>query len=230
MKKITLLLLAIISTNSHSFDLEDYATTYRATQDAYIKAYNEKRLAEVTYFKVLKEYQGLIPMPTAGIAKSGLELNTCAHLADCKAARAQSVVAPKVAAFTADSRVRTILTAEGADQLKSDISAYYSRLDPSINSAKAILLEETTEYYGIDMGQSIDFSGTLADPELMAVEYRAARDSYMKANNELKLATSPKEAAKAGYAAAVKNYLNYYNCADFGPGKIVEKMIDDGDL
>ena len=49
-------------------------------------------------------------------------------------------------------------------------------------------------------------------------------------NYELKLATSPMEAAKAAYAAAVKNYLNYYNCADYGPGKTVEKMIEDKDL
>ncbi len=232
MKKITLLLLAIISTNSYSFDLEDYATTHRATQDAYNKAYNEKRLAEDTYFKVLKENQGIIPMPTAGMAKSGLELNTCAHLADCKAARAQSVVEPKVAVYTADSKVRTILTDKGADQLKSDISGYYKRLDPKINSAKAILFEETTDFYGIDMGQEIDFSETLTgtDIEDRGMEYRRARDAYNKANNELKLATSPMEAAKAAYAAAVKNYLNYYNCADFGPGKTVEKMIEDKDL
>ena len=232
MKKITLLLLAIISTNSYSFDLEDYATTYQATQDAYNKAYNEKRLAEDTYFKVLKTHKGIIPMPTAGMAISGLELNTCAHLADCKAARAQSVVEPKVAVYTADSKVRTILTEKGADQLKSDISAYYTMLDPTINSAKAILFEETTEFYGIDMGQEIDFSWNLklTDLEDRGVEFRAARDAYLKANNELKLATSPMEAAKAAYAAAVKNYLNYYNCADFGPGKTVEKMIEDKDL
>ena len=170
MKKITLLLLAIISTNSYSFDLEDYATTYQATQDAYNKAYNEKRLAEDTYFKVLKTHKGMIPMPTAGMAISGLELNTCAHLADCKAARAQSVVEPKVAVYTADSKVRTILTDKGADQLKSDISAYYTMLDPTINSAKEILLEETTEFYGIDMGQEIDFSGTLTDLEDRGME------------------------------------------------------------
>lgn len=230
MKKITLLLFAFISTNSYSFDLEDYATTYRATRDAYNKAYTEKRLAEVDYFRVLKEYKGMIPMPTAGMANSGLELNTCAHLSDCKASRAQSVVLPKVASYVADSKVRKILSDSNADQLQSEISAYYSKLDPTINSDKAILFEETTEFYGIDMGQSIDFSGTLADPEVMAVEYRANRDAYNKANNELKLATSPMEAAKAAYAAAVKNYVNYYNCADFGPGKTIEKMIDDSDL
>ena len=230
MKKITLLLLAIISTNSYSFDLEDYATTYRATRDAFNKAYTEKRLAEVNYFRVLKDYKGMIPMPTAGMANSGLELNTCAHLSDCKASRAPSVVLPKVASYVADSKVRKILTDGNAVQLQSDISAYYSKLDPTINTDKAILFEETTEFYGIDMGQGIDFSGTLTDPEVMAVEYRATRDAYNKANNELKLATSPVDAAKAAYAAAVKNYVNYYNCADFGPGKTIEKMIDDSDL
>ena len=31
---------------AQAFDLEDYATTYRATRDAYLKAANERKLAQ----------------------------------------------------------------------------------------------------------------------------------------------------------------------------------------
>lgn len=35
---------------AHAFDLEDYATTYRATRDAYLKAANEEKLATGPFF------------------------------------------------------------------------------------------------------------------------------------------------------------------------------------
>ena len=230
MKKITLLLLATLSTNSYSFDLEDYAATYHATRDAYNSAYNAQRLAEVAYLQVLNDNKGLIPMPTDGHAKSGLELNTCSHLADCKAARAASVVMPKLDAYATDPAITKLLTPVEAARLRSEVITYYSKLDDSINTDKAILFEETTDYYGIDMGQGINLAEPTNDPEVLSTEFRAKRDAYLKANNELKLATSPWQAAMAGYAAAVKNYVNYTNCADFGPGKTIDKMLDDGDL
>ena len=47
-KLVNLLSLLIImcAGSAHAFDLEDYATTYRATRDSYLKAGNEQRLAE----------------------------------------------------------------------------------------------------------------------------------------------------------------------------------------
>ena len=41
-----LCLMMITCSAAHAFDLEDYATTYRATRDAYLKAANEQKLAE----------------------------------------------------------------------------------------------------------------------------------------------------------------------------------------
>jgi hypothetical protein len=38
------------------FDLEDYATTYRATRDAYLKAANELKLATGPYKAARGEY------------------------------------------------------------------------------------------------------------------------------------------------------------------------------
>ena len=41
----TILTMAI-APHASAFDLEDYATTYRATRDAYLKAGNERKLAQ----------------------------------------------------------------------------------------------------------------------------------------------------------------------------------------
>jgi hypothetical protein len=43
--KLLCLMLITIGSVAHAFDLEDYATTYRATRDAYLKAANEEKLA-----------------------------------------------------------------------------------------------------------------------------------------------------------------------------------------
>lgn len=234
MKKIALLALTLASTTAYSFDLEDYTTTYRATRDAYTKAYNEKRLAESAIITIMTSYKGVIPMPLAGVMKNGLDTLPCAHLADCKAARAQSVVLPKVSSHIADANVRKLLGATEADKLKSDIVTYYSKLDATINSNKSVLFEEITDFKGVDYANDLDLSNT--DPARTTevaekgLEFRAARDAYSKARIELKLATSPYQAAKAAYAAAAKSYIDNFNCSEFGPGKSIETMIKDGNL
>ena len=53
----TYLILALsISISAHAFDLEDYATTYRATRDAYLKAANELKLATGPYKSARDSY------------------------------------------------------------------------------------------------------------------------------------------------------------------------------
>lgn len=66
MKKILCLnfiLALILSSPAQAFDLEDYATTYRATRDAYLKAANELKLAtgpykaaQNSYFQAVETY------------------------------------------------------------------------------------------------------------------------------------------------------------------------------
>jgi hypothetical protein len=38
--------VTVLGTKAFALDLEDYATTYRATRDAYLKAGNERKLAQ----------------------------------------------------------------------------------------------------------------------------------------------------------------------------------------
>ena len=49
LKKNVFVLSLFYSLSSFAFDLEDYATTYRATRDAYLKAANEMKLASGPY-------------------------------------------------------------------------------------------------------------------------------------------------------------------------------------
>lgn len=47
--RLLIILLSMVSLQSYGFDLEDYATTYRATRDAILKAGNELALAKDPY-------------------------------------------------------------------------------------------------------------------------------------------------------------------------------------
>jgi hypothetical protein len=47
--KIIALMILSLSLPAIAFDLEDYATTYRATRDAYLKAANELKLSTGPY-------------------------------------------------------------------------------------------------------------------------------------------------------------------------------------
>ena len=49
----------------------------------------------------------------------------------------------------------------------------------------------------------------LFDLEDYATTYRATRDAYLKAANELKLATGPYKAARDAYVAATATYTTY---------------------
>ena len=86
-------LLAFMYTAS-AFDLEDYATTYRATRDAYLKAANELKLATgpykaardayvaatATYTKSLYERRRLRDAETPTIKKVMLKATDVSHL------------------------------------------------------------------------------------------------------------------------------------------------------
>lgn len=57
LKKNILLLCSIYSLGAFAFDLEDYATTYRATKDAYLKAANELQMASAPFNSARDSYR-----------------------------------------------------------------------------------------------------------------------------------------------------------------------------
>merc|ERR1711966_182722 len=63
-------------------------------------------------------------------------------------------------------------------------------------------------YYNLpsDLGLACRMFALLFDLEDYATTYRATRDAYLKAANELKLATGPYKAARDAYVAATATY------------------------
>jgi len=61
LKKISfgLIFSLCITSVSHAFDLEDYATTFRGTRDAYLKAANERSLAEGPFSSAFNAWYGV---------------------------------------------------------------------------------------------------------------------------------------------------------------------------
>lgn len=70
----------ILSTSAFAFDLEDYATTYRATRDAYLKAANEMKLATGPYKSARNAYQNATQdfIKSLGTGKAALDQSTLA--------------------------------------------------------------------------------------------------------------------------------------------------------
>jgi hypothetical protein len=54
--KFLCLMLLVLSAPVIAFDLEDYATTYRSTRDAYVKSVNELKLATGPYQAAQEAY------------------------------------------------------------------------------------------------------------------------------------------------------------------------------
>ncbi len=83
--KILLLAMVAFSSAVQAFDLEDYATTYRSTRDAYLKSGNELRLAQGPFSAAAKAW---IEVEMAEQLKAG---NTAAveHLIKLKSKVAQ---------------------------------------------------------------------------------------------------------------------------------------------
>ena len=63
-----------------------------------------------------------------------------------------------------------------------------------------------TRRQGVETLQAFTMFALLFDLEDYATTYRATRDAYLKAANELKLATGPYKAARDAYVAATATY------------------------
>jgi len=74
MKCLYVAIAVTMSMGAHAFDLEDYATTYKATRDAYNKAEDELEAsaaaviaAEMAYIDATKSYTSTLNMPELGV-------------------------------------------------------------------------------------------------------------------------------------------------------------------
>jgi len=75
LKKIFVSLIFCLSSASYAFDLEDNATTYRATRDAYLKAANEMKLATGPYKAAREAYRQVAFSYTKSLTNGKTELD-----------------------------------------------------------------------------------------------------------------------------------------------------------
>jgi len=225
------LTLAMISIPSYGFDLEDYATTYRATTDAYLKAKRDAYLSQIKLGTIVKQFKVIQPVET-DFAYSLSQVHSCSGIMESKIARSNSskVISELEAMLTdpmvinAQNNARTSFDS-GFTQVElknrlARVKNYYQRLDPSLDQVTD-LLREPTSY--ADEGTSL-FDAQF-DREDFATSFRATRDEYLKALNELRLATFPYLAAKNALMTATQSYLNHADCAgNLGLAPTVEEM------
>jgi hypothetical protein len=224
-----IIFLSLLGQNSFAFDLEDYATTYRATKDAYNKAYNEFILAQKYFLQVVKFNRRLMFTPTADAATMGNKINSCDTIFEASKMRDKSKVLPEMTEIVNNSTVRKFADDETVlDGILADTTYYYTRFDPSLIETEKVLFE--VESYIPDRSASGYNVTPQFDLEDYQSTFRANRDAYFKALNEFKLASAPYFAAKEAYAAAYKYYLNYENCADYGFAKNMEDNVEAGAL
>ena len=74
MKCLYIVIAVTMTMGAHAFDLEDYATTYNQTRDAYNRAENELEAsaaaliaAEMAYIDATKSYTSSLNMPELGV-------------------------------------------------------------------------------------------------------------------------------------------------------------------
>ena len=213
MNKLMILVLAMYSVPSYAFDLEDYATTYRATRDAYVKAYNDLLIAQQALTPVAKQYSAF-QAPMFSFAHTSTKTDSCEGLKAAKDARSNKNILSELQGLLNDPEIISMTSTNGGRQTALDnylnsVASYFSRLKPSIHDGTNVLRE--IPQYSVDSNvlYQVQF-----DPEDFATAFRARRDAYLKSVNELRLAMGPYHAAKLAYQRAVQTYWNYADCAD----------------
>jgi len=223
MKSLMILALMFATTPAQAFDLEDYATTYRATRDAYLKALNEYGIASRVMATNITLTGQLTPH-NADTVRAADGLNSCSGIKESKDLRSKAKVIPEFTDLLKDPRVLKVQAAQGTqqqlDDLVADMNSYYDQFSTSAFDDITVL--NTNPSFTSDV---MWMYKTQFDLEDYATTYRATRDAFLKSLNELTLATGPYDAAKAAYAVAVRDYYNYDGCADAGMDDSMEEVL-----
>jgi hypothetical protein len=217
-----LILLASLSTNSSiAFDLEDYATTFRATRDAKNKAYREYVLSKVGFNEKVVEYS-FTPNGAGDAVEVSSKMASCPGVMEPSLARNNRVkIAQDLGQLINHPIIKNFhsqggFPAEGLTDVLAAAGQYYSKMDPSLNNLEDNLRHDES-YLDLQNQTSYLFKPVPEfDREDFASQYRMYRDAYLKSLNELKLSMGPYDAAKAAYMTAFRTFWNYADCADNG--------------
>jgi hypothetical protein len=213
MNKLMILILAMYAAPSYAFDLEDYATTFRATRDAYVKAYNELVIAQLSFTPITRQFRAIQP-PMVTFANTLTKTDSCGGLKEAKDARSNLNNLTELEALLNDPQITSMTATRDARQTTLDnyltsVGVYYSRLKPAIHDDTNILRE--IPQHEVD---SLVLYQAQFDREDFATTFRARRDVYLKSLNEFRLAMGPYDAAKMAYQRAYQTYWNLADCAD----------------
>jgi len=253
--KLLILILGMASVQSYGFDLEDYATTYRATRDAYVKAANELALAEGPFrlatSVMLKMEEGCFRMKDNHFENyQGLKDGTCAKDGQLpyqnggpKLASNAVKVGDKLALLI-NSLPVTVSAPNygwsGENSVSVRYGAWRDQEAKAFSESKTYAIEEipgcvptnltmnrafkkavidaaaasdndVLAYFRLSDRSSTDLKGQF-DINDYVTTYRATRDAFLKATNELQLAIGPYMAAKEAYQSASAVYTMYERC------------------
>ena len=166
-------------TTALAFDLEDYASTYRATRAAYLKAANELKLATGPYKSAQKSYNEAVQTYVSTLNDGSPAV--------VKAKKAKASMACGIVYSGAADCIT------GQEQFKFDTEGdgnYVndSRLTPA------------------DIGGCVPNDPSYVRPDYVVVE-KATREAYLKAANEVIAVAYELKAAEDAYKKASQTYL-----------------------
>lgn len=214
--------LAIVSTPlaASAFDLEDYATTYRATRDAMLKALNEVRLAHTAYMEIRAHavMHGWDPHDEDWQMPPGLVAGSCESPPG--KAFGSNIFGPAIGHAMGNfvREMADVLSPEAWDAIfaHQELIATYFRAsrDYYLKLTNQVMLAThiPTQSLASECTDQVYYT----DYEDLLTTLRARRDAYLKAINEYSLSIPPYKAALAAYHAATEVYTHGIAC-DPGP-------------
>ncbi len=215
------LALALTSPAAKAFDLEDYATTMRATRDAMFKAINELRLAWGHYHIVLDhgrrygidvhEENWLIP---DSVASGSCEMPEGYGFGTNFTGPEYGHAMGNFIRQMADILPPELWTLAVGDQEDKD-TWYRAQRDKYLKEYNELLLATWIPTVTPANSTCVD-RVYFSDIEDLQTTLRAVRDAFLKAGNELALSIPPYKAAIAAYHAATDVYVRGASC-DFVP-------------
>jgi len=211
------------SSSVQAFDLEDYATTYRATRDAYNQAYSRVTISRQELAAVIALTNQITPN-NADRYSIASGTSACSGVKESKDARSKDKVISEMTQLLNDSRIKHVQTVDGPQDgltnILADMNSYYDQFSVSIFDEITTLQQDPP--FAKD---AMWIYKTQFDREDYATTYRAKSDQYLKDYNELVLATAPYLAAKAALVVSVRDYFNFNGCADAGLDDSYEELL-----
>ena len=221
MKSLAVLILfTTASFSAYSFDLEDYAGTFRATRDAYLKAANELELAipVVENRKQLLE-DSCYTISGADFANlKGLRSGSCA--ADGKSAYSSGGVYRS--GVSLGDQVSDLINMAPSPVRLPSITDLIQWSDLHVNAqgvnndlwkadpgSAGIKITKITKVKSCSPKNTFINDENSAD---MILYFNASYDAYRKAARELQLAIGPFKAAQEAYTAATTVYTMGIGC------------------